>query len=133
MKKTKKLWIAQGKNTAAIHLYDKKLSAGESGVYVGDVDITANYPPTGDMHMLRSKELELLGIDIKPGQVIEIKVSYEVPREAGWYWVTLEHSGHNCIREWDGSEWKATRVRDDRDYSRVADKPIPNPFERVPQ
>ena len=140
MKVEKKVWIAKGKNAGNnTYLYDKKLSAGENGVYVGDIDETKHYLPSGNMIQLHSKELQILGIDIQPGQVIELTVAYDKPRPMGWYPITL-NDGEKRMHYWDGKLFRSGRGEGFKgegaswyscEYSWVSDTPIPDPFKEV--
>lgn len=140
MKVEKKVWIARGKGASNnTYLYDKKLSAGDNGVYVGDVDETRHYPSSGDMIQLRSKDLSILGIDIQYGQVIELTITYDKSRPTGWYPITL-NDGEKRVLYWDGKFFRSGRGEGFKgdgaswhphEYIRVADTPIPDPFKEV--
>lgn len=140
MKVEKKVWIAKGKNAHNnTYLYDKKLSAGDNGVYVGDVDETRHYPPSDQMIQLHSKELQILGIDIQCGQVIELTVTYDKPRPMGWYAMTLTN-GEKRTHYWDGEIFRSGKGEGVKgkgaswhpdEYSWVSDTPIPDPFKEV--
>lgn len=140
MKVEKKVWVAQGKNRGNnVYIHDQKLSAGENGVYVGDIDETKHYPPSGEMIQLHSKELQILGIDIQHGQVIELTVTYDKPRPVGWY-AMIMNSGEKRTHYWDGKLFRSGRGEGfkgegaswySHEYTWVSDTPIPDPFKEV--
>lgn len=140
MKVTKKLWIAQGKrHSNSIFLYDKKLTVGASGVYTGDVDKIEHYPAPALMRELNEKDLNILGVSIKPGQSIEIEISYDKPREIGWYPVIIKHcGGGERIFYWDGERFLSGcgqnigATWEPHEYTWVGDK-IENPFNKGAQ
>lgn len=135
MKVRKKLWIAQG-NRSCAYVYDKKLTASKRGVYTGDVDMSEHYPPSSDMCELSEHDLSVLGIDIKPGQTIEIEISYDKPREIGWYPVIIKHcGGGERIFYWDGERFLSGKGEnfgatwEPNEYTWVGDK-IQIPFNK---
>lgn len=140
MKVEKKVWIARGRNEHSnVYLYDEKLTAGDSGVYTGDVNKTEHYPPSGDMCTLNRRDLSILGIDIQPGQVIELTVTYDKPRPMGWYAMTL-NSGEKRTHYWDGEIFRSGKGEGvkgkgaswySHEYTWVSDTPIPDPFKEV--
>lgn len=107
MKVTKKLWIAQGKGFGcSAYLYDEKLTASTKGVHTGDIDKIEHYPQPVFMRELNERDLDILGVSIKPGQSIEIEISYDKPREIGWYPVIVKHcGGGERIFYWDGERF----------------------------